>query len=74
MLLLPVLLLWNIWPFLCFAADSVQLMSTNENFMSVIAGFTVRLQCSVHRCGSEQPTVKILYLSFEFYGILDCMA
>ncbi|KAI6175967.1 hypothetical protein M3Y97_00747900 [Aphelenchoides bicaudatus] len=49
-------LLFLKWPDIK-AADSVQLMSTNDNFMSVISGFTVRLQCSVYRCNEEKPTV-----------------
>ncbi|KAI6187059.1 Ig-like and fibronectin type-III domain-containing protein C25G4.10 [Aphelenchoides besseyi] len=36
-------------------AQSVQLISTNENFISVVRGFTGRLQCSVFYCRGEKP-------------------
>lgn len=62
----------TLWP-LYFGADSIQLMSSNENFMSVIAGFTVRLQCSIFKCGTDQPTVSLLSIKYSFNGLKDCV-
>ena len=37
----------------CLPKDNVQLTTTNNNFMSMIAGFTARMQCSLYRCGNS---------------------
>ncbi|CAD5226867.1 unnamed protein product [Bursaphelenchus xylophilus] len=35
-----------------------QLTSTNDNYLSLVAGFTARMQCSVYRCDSKRPVIS----------------
>jgi hypothetical protein len=40
-----------------FALNDVQLTSTNQNYMSLIAGFTARFQCSIYRCSWDPASI-----------------
>ncbi|CAD5219798.1 unnamed protein product [Bursaphelenchus okinawaensis] len=35
-----------------------QLTSTNDNYLSLVAGFTARMQCSVYRCNEPRPVIS----------------
>lgn len=44
---------------------NVQLMTTSNNFMSMISGFTARIQCSLYACGlkstNDFPSVNLFF-------------
>lgn len=42
------------------STNDVQLTTTNQNHMSMIAGFTARFQCTIYRCSFDSPTVSLL--------------
>uniref|UniRef100_A0A7E5A1B9 Ig-like domain-containing protein n=1 Tax=Panagrellus redivivus TaxID=6233 RepID=A0A7E5A1B9_PANRE len=37
--------------------SDVQLTTTNNNYMSMIAGFTARFQCTIYRCSWDSPQI-----------------
>lgn len=59
------LLIFSILISICLTKDDVQLTSTNNNFMSMIAGFTARIQCSLYICGNNDrfpnPIVNVFF-------------
>ncbi|KAI1732404.1 DB module domain-containing protein [Ditylenchus destructor] len=60
-------LTWLIIPQIAFGQpnnNNVQLTTTSNNFMSLVAGFTARMQCSLYRCttkGQSYPSINVMW-------------
>lgn len=52
-----------------------QLTSTNDNYLSLVAGFTARMQCSIYRCTLEKPVVSntVYCNQVDYVFVLDIM-
>lgn len=49
--------------------EEEQLITSNSNFLSLIAGFTARIQCTLYKCGNRQEHREAIVRFWKYYYV-----